>query len=49
MTCKSCLPADAPMMPLFNGLDVGVFRDTVQGYTPWALKRARVWEVSVKP
>ncbi|WP_256987894.1 ABC transporter substrate-binding protein [Bordetella genomosp. 9] len=38
--------ADAPMMPLFNGLDVGAFRDTVQGYTPWALKRARVWEVS---
>ncbi|AOB32806.1 peptide ABC transporter substrate-binding protein [Bordetella sp. H567] len=41
--------ADAPMMPLFNGLDVGAFRDTVRGYTPWALKRARAWEVSRNP
>jgi peptide/nickel transport system substrate-binding protein len=38
--------ADVPMVPLFNGLDVGAFRDTVKGYTPWALKRARAWEVS---
>lgn len=41
--------ADAPMMPLFNGLDVGAFRETVKGYTPWALKRARAWEVTRNP
>lgn len=41
--------ADAPMMPLFNGLDVGAFRETVKGYTPWALKRARAWEVAKTP
>jgi peptide/nickel transport system substrate-binding protein len=38
--------ADVPMVPLFNGLDVGAYRDTVKGYTPWALKRARAWEIS---
>jgi peptide/nickel transport system substrate-binding protein len=41
--------AEVPMVPLFNGLDVGAFRDTVKGYTPWALKRARAWEVSKTP
>jgi peptide/nickel transport system substrate-binding protein len=41
--------ADVPMVPLFNGLDVGAYRAEVKGYTPWALKRARAWEVSKAP
>jgi peptide/nickel transport system substrate-binding protein len=38
--------ADVPSVPLYNGLDIGAFRTNVKGYTPWAVKQARAWEVS---
>ncbi|ALM85966.1 ABC transporter substrate-binding protein [Bordetella sp. N] len=38
--------ADVPSIPLYNSMDIGAYRDNVKGYTPWAVKQARVWEVS---
>ena len=37
--------ADVPSIPLYNGLDIGAFRNDIQGYTPWAVKKPRAWEV----
>ncbi|MFU1910733.1 ABC transporter substrate-binding protein [Bordetella hinzii] len=37
--------ADVPSIPIYNGLDVGAFRSNVKGYTPWAVKKPRAWEV----
>jgi peptide/nickel transport system substrate-binding protein len=38
--------ADAPMLPLFSGLDANAIRDDIHGYTPWALKLPRGWEIT---
>jgi peptide/nickel transport system substrate-binding protein len=38
--------ADVPSIPLYNGLDVGAYRDSVSGFSPWSVKQARTWEVS---
>lgn len=40
--------ADVPSIPLYNGLDVGAYRTSITGYTPWAVKQPRAWEVSKK-
>jgi peptide/nickel transport system substrate-binding protein len=40
--------ADVPSIPLYNGLDIGAFRDNIVGYTPWAVKQPRAWEVEKK-
>lgn len=40
--------ADVPSIPIYNGQDVAAFRSTVQGYTPWAVKKPRGWEVEKK-
>jgi len=37
--------ADVPSIPLYNGLDIGAYRSDVKGYTPWAVKKPRAWEV----
>lgn len=37
--------ADVPSIPLYNGLDIGAFRTDIKGYTPWAVKKPRAWEV----
>jgi len=37
--------ADVPSIPLYNGMDVGAYRSNVKGYTPWAVKKPRGWEV----
>ena len=37
--------ADAPSIPLYNGLDIGAFRSDIKGYRPWAVKKPRAWEV----
>lgn len=37
---------DIPMVPLYNGADIGAYRDGIKGYVPWALRKARAWEVS---
>ena len=29
----------------YNGLDIGAFRSDIKGYTPWAVKKPRAWEV----
>lgn len=40
--------SDIPTIPLYNGADVGAFRDGIEGYKPWALRKPRAWEVSKK-
>src|SRR5690606_26692361 len=37
---------DVPMVPLYNGADIGAYRDGIAGYVPWALRKPRAWEVS---
>ncbi|MDQ8032422.1 MAG: ABC transporter substrate-binding protein [Bordetella sp.] len=37
--------ADVPLVPLYNGLDIGAYRNDIKGYTPWAVKKPRAWEV----
>ncbi|MFU1998420.1 ABC transporter substrate-binding protein [Bordetella avium] len=40
--------ADIPSIPIYNGMDVGAVRANVEGYTPWAVKKPRGWEVEKK-
>jgi peptide/nickel transport system substrate-binding protein len=37
--------ADAPMVPLYNPVDIVAYRSDIKGYRPWAVKSARLWEV----
>lgn len=37
---------DVPAIPLYNGADIGAYREGVTGYVPWALRKPRAWEVS---
>jgi peptide/nickel transport system substrate-binding protein len=37
--------AEVPSIPLYNGADIGAFRANIKGYTPWAVKKPRAWEV----
>jgi peptide/nickel transport system substrate-binding protein len=37
---------DIPTIPLYNGADIGAFRDGIVGYTPWSVRRPRAWEVT---
>jgi len=40
--------SDIPVIPLYNGADVGAYGDGIEGYKPSALRKPRAWEVSKK-
>lgn len=37
--------ADAPLVPLYNPVDIVAYRSDIKGYRPWAVKAPRLWEV----